>query len=272
MKVSKVASLALAALVAAVVGCPAVYPEIGTRLRTPSRDAAAVLDPPPPDEVRWIRFTGGKVPELTRGGQKWDQVLGSLPDPYAKLMVNGVEILRTSVQSDTLAPTWPDGPRGNFRVEKDAKMRVELWDNNAINDRPIGVRDIGRPTPDELVEGRISVQLEGGGEITFAFEPAHPMFGLGLWFELRNHASFITRVIEGSPAERAQIGAGDEILTVSKKKVVDMSGDQLRSILNAVPSDGLDLEMKRTDGTTYDVAGLKEGPIYPLFSEYGPVE
>jgi hypothetical protein len=259
----------LALLAALSTGCPAVFPEIGTRLKVAPKDA--ILEPPPPDTLVWLRVMGATVPEKTRDGRKWDQVLGSLPDPYVKVFVNDAELMRTTVQSDTLTPTWPDAPRGNFEIPKGAKMRVELWDSSPINDEPIGIRNIGRPSPDELIDGKYRVELNGGGELTFAFEPAHPMFGLGLWFELRNDAAFITRFMPGSPAERAGVQKNEEILSISGKKVAGMASDDVRSALNSVPVGGVDLELKREDGSTV-VVNLKDGPIYPTFGDFGPVE
>jgi hypothetical protein len=262
--------LALLALLAALVtGCPAVFPEIGTRLKVAPKDA--VLEPPPPDTLVWLRFTGAVVPEKTRDGRKWDQVLGSLPDPYAKLYVNGAELFRTTVQSDTLTPDWPDAPHGNWELPPGAKLRVELWDNSPINDAPIGIKDFTRPASEQLIEGKYRIELKGGGEVTLAFEPAHPMFGLGFWFELRNDSAYITRFVEGSPAERAGMKKGDQILGIGGKKVAEMKPDDVRSLLNSAPVSGIDLELRRPDGTTVTV-NVKEGPIYPTFGEFGQID
>lgn len=256
------ALVALAAMF--VTGCPAVFPELGTRLKVAPKDA--ILDPGPPDGMYWIKFVGATVPEKTRDGRNWDQVLGSLPDPYAKLIVNGAELFRTTVQSDTLTPTWPDAPRGNWEIPKGAKLRIELWDSSPINDAPIGIKDFGVPGADEIIEGKYRTELKGGGDVTIALEPAHPMWGLGFWFELRNEAAFITRFAPGSPAERAGIQKNEEILSINGKKVSSMSSDDVRSALNSVPVTGLDLELRREDGTTVTV-NLKEGPIYPTYAE-----
>lgn len=260
------AFLALCAVLA--TGCPAVYPEIGTRLKVAPKDA--ILEPGPPEELFWIRILSATVPEKTRDGRKWDQVLGSLPDPYAKLYVNDAELMRTTVQSNTLTPTWPDTPRGNYEIPRGAKLRVELWDSSPINDAPIGIKDFSRPTPDEIIEGKYRMELKGGGEIVIAFEPAHPMFGLGFWFELQNDAAFITRFVQGSPAERAGIQKGDQILTINGKKVAGLRPEEVRSVLNSVPLGGVDLELKRQDTTV--TVNLKEGPIYPTFGEFGQIE
>jgi hypothetical protein len=259
----------LALLAALVTGCPAVFPEVGTRVKAASKDAA--LDPPPPDSLVWIRVVAGTVPEKTRDGRKWDQVLGSLPDPYAKLIVDGVELFRTDVQTNTLTPDWPDSPRGNFELPPGAKLRVELWDNSPINDAPIGVMDFVRPTYEQLVDGKYRIELKGGGDVTIAFQPAHPMIGLGFWVELRNDSAFVTRFAKGSPAERAGMQKGDGIVGIGGKKVAGMTPDEVRSLLNAVPVGGLDLELRHPDGKIERV-NVKEGPIYPTFEDSGRMD
>jgi hypothetical protein len=261
--------LALLLLLIGAAGCPAVYPELATRLRPPVAQQA--LNPPPPEDLRWIRFTAGQVPERTRDGRTWDQALNSLPDPYARLMINGKEVLRTSVQSDTLEPTWPGSPSGNFRIGPEDRLRVELWDANPINDKPIGVRDIGRPSAEDRAAGEIRVELEGGGRLTFAFEPAHAKIGLGLWYELRTTTAFITRTMERGPADRAGIRRGDEILTIGGRQVKTMSAGEIRSAFNAVKLSGIVLMVKHADGPTETIT-VVEGPVYPVFEQYGAID
>jgi membrane-associated protease RseP (regulator of RpoE activity) len=186
-------------------------------------------------------------------------------------MVNGKEILRTDSHSDTLEPTWPDSPRGNFRVAATDKLRAEMWDANPLNDKPIGVRDIGRPTDDMQMSKQIKVELEGGAELVIAFEPAHAQFGLGLWYELRTSSCYITRMLQGSPAERAGLQKGDEVVRIGGREASGMSVDDIRSAFNAVPMAGLKLELKHEDGSAMEVT-LTEGPIYPSFAEFGPTD
>jgi hypothetical protein len=262
------AAAILGALLAALPGCPAVYPELGTRTTKVASDHA--VDPPPPADLHWIRFTSAEVPPRTRDGRSWSKG-DKMPDPYAKLLVNGQEILRTNVQSSTLKPTWPDGPRGNFRLAPTDKLRVELWDKNALNDRPIGVRDVGRPTEEMRQSRAIRVELEGGGEVVLAYEPAHPVLGLGLWYELRNDACFVTRLLEQSPAARGGVEKGDEVVKLGGKVVKSLGPDDVQSLWNAVPLAGLPVTVRHASGATQD-AVLKEGPIYPLFSQFGPID
>jgi hypothetical protein len=262
------AAVAVAGVLATLSGCPAVYPELGTRTTKVPSDRP--VEPPPPDDLRWMRVLSAEVPPHTRDGREWSRT-GRLPDPYAKLLVNGEEIFRTPVESGTLKPTWPNGPRGNFRITPDDRLRVEVWDKNPINDKPIGVRDIGRPSEEARIARQIRVEIEGGGEVILAFEPAHAVLGLGLWYELRNDACFVTRLLEQSPAARAGLEKGDEILRLAGKNVKATTPDDVQSLWNAVPMAGISVTVRHASGATQEVL-LKEGPIYPLFSQFGPVD
>jgi hypothetical protein len=252
-----------------LTGCPAIYPELPTRMRKVTAEQA--LDPPPPDNLAWMKFESARIPDRTRGGKTWDAAFGKKPDPYAKLFINGQEVWKTPIQSNTLEPTWPNGPKGNLRIEPGDKLRVELWDSNPLNDQPIGVRDIGRPTSEHRMSRRIRVELDSGGEVVLAYEPARAMIGLGLWYELRTETAFITRMLPSSPAERAGLVAGDEILKINGKDVKDLGQQGVRSGFNAASSSGLPLVIRHADGTILNVV-LKEGAIYPPYNEFGPIE
>lgn len=251
-----------------VASCTAVYPELSTRIQ--DSVPAGQLEPPPPPQVRWLAFKEGKVPPRTRDGREWDQVLGSKPDPYAVLLINKEEVLRTPSQSDTLEPTWPDAKRGNFRIPADARLRVELWDSNQIGDQPIGVREVGVVTSEMLQSGEIRVSFDGGGSVVLAFEPAHAVYGVGLWYELRTDSCYITRTLENSPAERAQLGKGDEVVAIEGREVKGMDPDEIRSAFNSIPTAGLKLSVRRKDGGALEV-NLQQGPIYALHSQYGDI-
>ena len=229
----------------------------------------APLDPPPPDDVRWLKILSARIPEKARDGRPWAEAYGSLPDPYAVLLLNGKEILRTPTQSKTLEPTWSEGPRGNFRITPDDKLRVELWGASALNDQPIGMRDIGSATGDG--DGKLRVALEGGSEVIIALEPGHATLGLGIWFELRSSSVYITRLLVDSPADRAGIERGDQVLEIGGRPAKDMSADEVRSAFNAVTSAGLPLLLKHADGTSLTVT-VQDGPIYATYDQVGPVD
>lgn len=264
--------LRLVALLVALgltTGCPAVYPELPTRMRKVTADQA--LDPPPPANMYWMRILSARIPERTKGGKTWDEAFGKKPDPYAKLFINDKEVIKTSPESNSLEPTWPSGPKGNFRLDPGDRLRVEIWDSNPLNDKPIMVRDLGHPDEDARLSKRIRADYDVGGEVVIALEPARAMLGLGLWYELRTEACFITRMLEGSPAERAGLLPGDQVLQINGKEVKTMSADDVRSAFNAVPKSGLNLMLKHPDGTLLNVT-VKEGAIYPPFEQFGPID
>lgn len=258
---------ALLVLAITLAGCPAVYPELGTR--THAIPADRQLDPPPPPDVRWLKIASAVVPEKTRGGRSWSA--NGKSDPYAKLFVNEKELFRTSVQSNTLAPTWPDSPKGNFRIGPQDRLRVEVWDSNPLNDKPICVHDIGRVGDDALLERRIRVICEGGGEVVIRYEEAHAVQGAGLWYELRADAAGVTRMLDGSPAQRAGLEPGDDLLEIGGRKVATMTADEVKSAMNAIPFAGLPLLVKHKEGAVLTLT-LKEGPIYPLYDQFGSIE
>src|ERR1041385_4596086 len=116
-------------------GCGAVSPEIASPVRAPP--AGRDLSPAPPKNLVFIAFTSAKIPSKTRDGRQWDSLGGAAPDPFAKLFLNDRELIRTPVQANTLEPTWPDQTKANYRLPAEGSYRLEVWDSNALNNRPI---------------------------------------------------------------------------------------------------------------------------------------
>jgi hypothetical protein len=258
-------------LALALAGCPAVYPELGTRTRAVSSGRA--LDPPPPPELHWIKFLSARLPDHARDGRPWQP--NGKASAYAKLLVNGAELIRTTVEADTLEPTWPKAPHGNYKLSPGDRLRVELWQNDPINDKPFGGRDLGAAGNLQALDGRIHVEMEEGisssAIVDLAFEPAHAVTGLGLWYELRTTGCTITRLLELSPAERAGLVPGDELLTIGSRDAKTMTVEEIKSAFNAVPIEGLKVQVKHTSGSVSDLL-LQEGPIYATFAQFGAVD
>ncbi len=230
------------------------------------------MDPAPPNDVRWLSFRAATIPQLTRDGRRWGNDLSSgLPDPYAKLLVNGVEILRTTVQKGTLTPTWPDAPAGNFRIGPNDRLRVELWDARVINDQPIGIRDIGRLDSDTSALPELNVECDSGARIRLAIEPAHGLIGYGLYYEMRTYDAYVTKVFSESPAARAGIAVGDRIDTLDGTPVRTMDEGQLQGVFNRPRTQPLPVTVTHQDGSQVSVT-MKRGAVYPLFREYGPIK
>ncbi len=261
-------SFALLALLGSATACGAVYPEMSTPVRPAGTRR---LDPPPPDDLVFLKFANAQIPTRTRDGRQWDSVGGSAPDPFAKLLIGEREILVTPVQANTLSPTWPDQPLGNYRIPKSTPVRVELWDSNPINNHPICVEAIGNILAEASDEQNLELRCDSGATIELVVQPAHAKFGLGMYYELGTDDIRITRVISESPASRAKLKRGDQLLRIQGREVKGMDQESARSLLNSNVSTGVTLSIKHPDGSVDDVT-LKDGPMYPAIDEELKVE
>jgi hypothetical protein len=262
---------ATALLALALAGCPAVYPELGTRTRPVT--AGRILDPPPPAELRWIKVLSATLPAHARDGRPWQP--NGKASAYARLLVNGVELIKTNVESDTLTPTWAGSPHGNYRIAPGDRFRVELWESDSINDKPVGARDLGMAGDLQVLDGRLHVEMEEGiassSTLDIAFEPAHAVTGLGLWYELRTTGCTVTRLLEQGPADRAGLKAGDELIRIGDREAKVMTPDEIKSAFNAIPMEGLKIQVRHSAGAVEELL-LKDGPIYASFAQFGPID
>jgi C-terminal processing protease CtpA/Prc len=97
-------------------------------------------------------------------------------------------------------------------------------------------------------------------------EPAHAKVGLGMWYELRNDEVYVTRLLTESPAARAGIKRGDQIVKIEGQDVATMESGRAQSLINSNASVGVKLSVKHADGKVTDLV-VKNGPIYPLVDE-----
>ena len=250
-------------LVGGVCACSAVYPELSSPTRP--APAGAKLEPEPPDDVVYIEIKEALIPKRTRDGREWDAVGGNLPDPFVILFSGKDEILRTSVQSNTLTPTWPDSVKANYRIQPGTQMRLEIWDSNALTHKPICVTYID-DIHQSAGHGELDVMCNSGAKALLVVDRARPMLGLGLYYELRAESVFVTRVLEESPASRAGLKQGIEIVSVQGEPVAGMDSAEVRSLINVHSRTGLELVIRQPGGAT-ETLTLKEGPVYPLVTE-----
>ncbi len=246
---------ALCCLGVVVGGCGAVYPEMKTPVRPPT--ATVALDPPPPDDFFYFYFQGAQVPNKTLDGRPW------VPNPYAKLIVDGKVLLETPTESATNKPTWSDQRRANYRIGTEQTVLIEVWDDSPITDHPICTKRILHV--ERIAQGGPNqVDCDTGARVWLGVEPAHALLGVGLYYELRGSDGVrVTRVVGQSPAERAGLGRGDLILSIQNRPVQSMDALQVRSIINSNVRSGLQLDVLTTAGLRREIA-LKEGAIYPL--------
>jgi membrane-associated protease RseP (regulator of RpoE activity) len=259
---------ALRLLALSLAACGAVYPEISTPVRAPG---TRPLDPPPPEDLVYLKFASAQIPTHTRDGRQWDSIGGSAPDPFAKLSIEDKEILLTPVQANTLRPTWPDQKVGNYRIPHGSRVRVELWDSNALNNHPICVESIANILAEANNDENLELRCDSGATIEIVVQPAHAKFGLGMFYELGTDDIHVTRVVGESPAARAKLRPGDQLLRIQGRDVKGMDAETARSLINANVSTGVNFAVKHADGSQADVT-LKDGPIYPTVDEELAVE
>jgi hypothetical protein len=250
------------------LGCGAVFPEISPPMKAPP--PGRELTPPPPEDLYFIVFVRADIPSRTRDGRQWDSLGGSLPDPFAQVFVNDREIIKTPIQSDTLNPTWPNQTAANYPIANGSHVRVEIWDSNPINNHPICVK--GMHELRDLV-GLVPVDLEceGGAHVRLRLEPAHAMWGLGFLYELKTTGVDITRVIAASPAGRAGLKPGDELVEIEGKRVATMEEGDAQSLINANAQTGITLTVRSGDKDVHEVK-VKEGVVYPTIADGVPVQ
>jgi hypothetical protein len=259
------AVLAVMAASALSFGCAALYPELTTPLRAPL--AAQQLEPPPPAGLYWIAIKEGTAPEKTRDGRAWHELGNKLPDPFAILFVNGKELIRTNPESGSLHPVWADAPRGNFRIERSDRVRVELWQAGLVQ-KPMCVREMSADPEEWLISKQLKVSCDGGAEVVVAWEPAHGQVGYGFYYELRTADVYVTRVFEESPASHAGLRPGDQLTKLGDRQTTGMNPGEIQSYFNAPKSEGIQLEVRHSDKSVAELS-IKEGAVYPLFSEAG---
>ena len=78
-------------------------------------------------------------------------------------------------------------------------------------------------------------------------------------------------MIGESPAARAKLRRGDQILKIQGRDVKGMDPESAKSLINSNVSTGVTFSIKHPDGSLSDVT-LKDGPIYPLVDDELKVE
>lgn len=244
-------------------GCAAIYPEISTPIGQPPNENA--IKPEPPDDYACLYFKGARMPTLTRDGRHWGKDKDGLPSPYAILFMDGVEIMRTEVEANTLEPTWPGQSKTNYRIRDNTRLKVEIWDDHGLFPHPICQKEIRR-VASRMDLGEVEMDCDGGASFELAIEPAHALWGLGLYYELQTSSVVVSRVIQASAAGWAGLKAGDQILEIMGQPVSQLDRGQIQSLIRVNAAKGLELKVRTGEGEPHSVT-IKESALYPLAEE-----
>lgn len=247
----------------ALWGCAILYPTLSTPVRGLVPEDA--YDPPPPKDLMIVSLKSARIPNKTRDGRSWDKVGGDAPDPFAVLFVDEVEVLRTPVASNNFEPKWPAPKTFNLKIPTKAKVRVEVWDDNALVPHPICNEPIHR-LQDAAELGESEINCESGAVVVLTVRPPRARLGIGLFYELRGNEAFVSRVVAASSAGRAGLKPGDQILRADGRLVKQMKSGELESIFNGKSRHGVDLEVRVAGGGTRKLKVADE-PMYPVKDE-----
>jgi hypothetical protein len=247
-------------VLASGAGCAAMYPEV----ETPVRDVpqGLELDPPPPDDLLFLRVAKADIPKRTLDGREWEEVGAKAPDPFVIVFAGDRELFRTEAKPNTLHPVWEEEPKVNYRIPPRTQLRLELWDRNATHRRPICQANIN-DVHDDVFSGGRSVACPSGARVRLIVERARAKMGLGMKLEVRPREVLITRVVEESPAARAELRAGHQVVAIQGKAVSEMQEGEAKSLVLANSRTGVTISVLEAGGSTMTVT-LKDGPIYPV--------
>lgn len=246
----------LIVLCAAVAAC--AYPRRSTSL-SPAQDAERLGAPA---HVWQMRFASATVPPKRPGGLDWDSG-GGLPDVVARLYRDGELVFETPVQQDTLTPTFDASLPHNVWLPPSRELRLELWDQDqGPTDQPIGIwRGQGLP-PNALPDANARVNMANGASLTFRIAAPAAHRGLGIdQYELRGDTLRILRVIEHSPAGRAGITRGDDIIAIGDQTVEDLEEAGAASALSMAADRQQSLRVRKPDGQE-EVIELDRGYVW----------
>jgi hypothetical protein len=210
-------------------GC--VYPRRSTSLSPVQRPDASQSLSAPADIFR-VTVVSAQIAPRKRGGLAWDDSDGA-PDAYVRIFRGGEQIFESSTIDDSLAPEWNATLERNVRIPSTAQLRFEVWDRDVVGSDPIGIyRHQGLP-PNAVEDADARLMLENGSFLTVRVQGPRPHRGVGISsYEIRPGALHVLEVMQYSPAERAGIEAGDQIVRIGDRAVSEMNGQQAASALS----------------------------------------
>ncbi|MGH8310493.1 MAG: PDZ domain-containing protein, partial [Steroidobacteraceae bacterium] len=195
-------------------------------------------------------------------GLTWDDD-GSGPDPFARLYVDGRLVWESEVQENKVAPEWNAVLPRNVVIPPDGEFRLELWDwDTAISADPIGrIERSGLPTT--MVSDAIArLQLDNFVTIVAMVSAPRAHRGVGVTVEVRPDALKVLSVEPYSPAARAGIRTGDQIVGVANERVAQLAEADAMSELSLAAERSYKLTVADADGNNEREATLDKGYVW----------
>lgn len=230
---------------AAVAGC--AYPRRSTSLSPVSAAGASTLGAP--DRTYSITVVSAQTGNLRRGSLSWDDG-GGLPDCFVRIYRNDELVFESETIDDSIRPEWNQTTPRNVEVPSGAAIRLEVWDQDTLGADPVGIwRGIGMPANAESgVDAR--VLLEGESWLTIRLGSPRPHRGIGIrTFELRGDALRVVELEPHSPAGRAGIAVGDDIVAIGGRSVGSIAQNDAVTALSLAADRNEPLRVRGPSGT-----------------------
>lgn len=244
-------SLGIGSLLLPGQGC--AYPRRTTALAPAAVGAGAVEYPP---DLWRLEIVEASIPPRQRSGLPWDGDEGSLPDPYVRVTRGDEVLFESEALEDTLRADFSQIVPGNLHLPADARLQIAVWDRDGgvDGDDPIGVwRNRGVPV-NAVPDGDLRLRLDSGEVLTVRFLHPTPHRGLGVTlYEARGDALRVLEVVPDSPAGRAGVRPGDDVVAIGGEPVDRLGETAAATALSLAADRGTTLTVRR-DGESRDVA------------------
>lgn len=212
-----------------------------------------------PEGLWRVRLVSAHIPPLKRSGLAWDDD-GSVADPYFTLRIDGRVRWETDPLENTLQPSFAQVSE-NLAFDRQAKVRIELWDKDSLGADPIGIYE-GRAFSEAILGADTIIKLDSDASVTLRLERPEPKEGTGLAaYELRPDAVVVLEVTPNSPAARAHLRAGERILAIDGKKVSALAPQEVESALSLASRNKAALRVQQ--GKSQRSVKLDDGYVWP---------
>lgn len=242
------------ALLVALVAC--AYPRRSTSLSS----VANPDDLRAPSDIVRIRFASAIIPPTQRSGQPWDED-GSGPDSFIRMYRGDALIFESAAVADSIQPRF-DLTTENVSLPPGAEIRLELWEQDTARlPTPIGTwRGRGLPAG-ALEDADASLMLEGRATLLFRVLPPVAERGTGIaLYEFRSDHVKVLEVIPASPAGRAGLRVGDDIVAIGGEPLDGMDEGSAASALSLASSRSSRMTVRR--GTATEELTLDSGYVW----------
>ena len=179
-----------------------------------------------------LRVLSAAVPKTKVSGLAWDDD-GSGPDCFVRVYLDKALVWTSDVKENTSNPEWNAILPRNIVVGSDTRMRFEVWDyDTPISADPIGhLEQRGLPTT-AMTDAVARLQLDSTATLVIMVNPPTAHRGVGLSVEIRSEALKVIAVERFSPAARAGIKVGDQIVGIGNERITHMDGDDAATELS----------------------------------------